>query len=59
MHASGLVFSVSLSSLLMVESLGDAVRKKGHVGKMHLWVKPSEPEKEIRALALKGEQEKF
>lgn len=53
------MFSVSLSSLLMVESLGDAVRKKGHVGKMHLWVKPSEPEKEIRALALKGEQEKF
>lgn len=59
LHASGRVFSVSLSSLLVVESSGDAVSKKGRVGKMHLWVKPSKPEKEIRALALKGEQEKF
>lgn len=59
LHASGRVFSVSLSSLLVVESSGDAVSRKGHVGKMHLWVKPSKPEKEIRALALKGEQEKF
>lgn len=59
LHVSGHVFSVSLSSLLMVESSGDAVSKKGHVRKMHLWVKHSKPEKEIRAFALKGDQEKF